>query len=123
MVRPLRTSDVSGKRNTRTGVRIRNAKIKERGFRITRRQLFLITILLLLFMGSGIGYVWSSFEGTQIGYDLSRLKQEELRLKELNRKLRVELATYLSPQYLEEATQRSGLREALPEQIRVLPCR
>lgn len=88
---------------------------------MTHRQLLLIAPLLLVFMGCGIGYVWSNFEGTQIGYDLSRLKQEELRLKELNQKLRVELATYLSPQYLEEATHKLGLKEASPDQIYVLP--
>ena len=121
MVRPIRTSDVAGKRNTRTGIRIQNAKKKKGGLRVSHRQIFLITIMLLIFMGTGIGYVWSNFEGTQIGYDLSLLKKEELRLKELNRKLRVELATYLSPQYLEEATRSLGLKEALPEQINVLP--
>jgi len=121
MVRPIRTSDVAGRRNTRTGIRIQNAKIKKRGFRFSYHQIFLIATMLLVFMGTGIGYVWSNFEGTQIGYDLSRLKQEELRLKELNQKLRVELATYLSPQYLEEATRGLGLRQALPEQINVLP--
>lgn len=77
--------------------------------------------MLLLFMGSGIGYVWSNFEGTQIGYDLSRLQQEELRLKELNQKLRLELALLKSPQHLEEATRHMGLKAASPEQIVVLP--
>lgn len=121
MVRPIKTSDVAGRRNTKTGVRIRNAKVKVSNFRFNHRQILLIACMLMVFMGTGIGYVWSSFEGTQIGYDLSRLKADELRLKELNRKLRVELATYLSPQYLEEATRNLGLREALPEQISILP--
>ena len=121
MVRPIRTSDVAGKRNTRTGIRIHNAKKKYGGSHFTHRQIFLIAAMSLIFMVTGIGYVWSNFEGTQIGYDLSRLKQEELRLKEFNQKLRVELATYLSPQYLEEATRSLGLKEALPEQINVLP--
>jgi cell division protein FtsL len=77
--------------------------------------------MLFVFMGSGMGYVWSNFEGTQIGYDLSRLQQEELRLKELNQKLRLELATLNSPQYLESAARKLGLREAQPQQIVILP--
>lgn len=77
--------------------------------------------MLLIFMGSGIGYVWSNLEGTQIGYDLGRLQQEELRLKELNQKLRLELATLKSPQYLEEATRYLGLNAASAEQTIILP--
>jgi hypothetical protein len=77
--------------------------------------------MLVLFMGSGIGYVWSNFEGTQIGYDLSRLQQEKLRLQELNRKLTLELATLKSPQHLEMTARGLGLREAVPGQIIVLP--
>jgi cell division protein FtsL len=78
--------------------------------------------MLFLFMGSGIGYVWSNFERTQIGYDLSQLKKEEMALKEINRKLKLELATLKSPQYLETiATKKLGLRQPTLEQIIVLP--
>ena len=85
------------------------------------RQVVLVGFLLLLFMGSGIGYVWSNFEGTQIGYDVSRLNHEEIRLRELNKKLRLELATLKSPQYLEGAARALGLKAPGPEQIIVLP--
>lgn len=121
MVRPIRPSEVEKKRNTRTGIRINNSRVKRSTFYITHRQIILIIILLVLFMGSGIGYVWSNFEGTQIGYDLSRLKQEELRLKEMNQKLKVELATLKSPQNLEAAALALGLKEASQEQIIILP--
>ena len=121
MVRPMRPSEVERKRNARTGIRINNARTRKRKLRITPRQILLIAIMLFVFMGSGIGYVWSNFEGTQIGYDVSRLQHEELKLKELNQKLRLELATLKSPQNLERATRRFGLRQPLPEQIIILP--
>ncbi|MBN2123706.1 MAG: cell division protein FtsL [Deltaproteobacteria bacterium] len=121
MVRPIRTAEIEGKRNLRTGIRVKNARRKKSRFHLTHRQILLVAALLLVFMGSGIGYVWSNFEGTQIGYDLSRLQQDELTLKELNLKLRLELATLKSPQYLEEAIRNLGLREASPEQIVILP--
>ena len=121
MVRPIKPSEVERKRNTRTGIRINNSRIKPRRFYFTQRQVILISILLILFMGSGIGYVWSNFEGTQIGFDLSRLQQEELDLKEMNQKLKVELATLTSPQSLEDSARALGLRDALPEQIIILP--
>ncbi len=121
MVRPKKPSEVQAERNTRTGVKVKNARKKRERSRLNSRQIFLVTLLLLLFMGSGIGYVWSNFEGTQIGYDVSRLQQEELRLKELNQKFRLELALLKSPQHLEEATRHLGLKAASPEQIVVLP--
>ena len=121
MVRPIRTKEIEGKRNLRTGVRVRNARRKKSRFYLTHRQILLVVVMLLVFMGSGIGYVWSNFEGTQIGYDLSRLQQEELKLRERNLKFRLELATLKSPQYLEEATRHLGLKEASPEQIVILP--
>ena len=71
-------------------------------------------------MGSGISYVWSNFEGTRIGYDLSRLQQEEVRLRDLNQKLKIELATLKSPQSIENAARAIGLREAQTEQIIIL---
>ncbi len=117
----MRPSEVQRKRNAKTGIRIMNRRTRRRKLFITSRQIFLIAFMLLVFMGSGIGYVWSNFEGTQIGYDLSRLRQEELKLKELNQKLRLELATLKSPQNLERATRRFGLRQPLPEQIIILP--
>ncbi len=103
--------------NHGTGVRIHNARKKERELRLTSRQIVLITVLFLLFMGSGIGYVWSNFEGTQIGYDLSRLQKREMELMELHRKLKLELAFLTSPQYLEEAARKAGLRPAEPDQV------
>jgi cell division protein FtsL len=111
-----------GSRNSKTGVRIKNSRGKRRGFHMTQRQIFFTVVLLFLFMGSGIGYVWSNFERTQMGYDISQLRKEEMRLREINRKLRLELAVLKSPQHLEAvAVKRLGLRQPSPEQIIVMP--
>ena len=113
---------IKEKWNTNTGIRINNTRVGKRKGGLTRRQVFLIAIILFISMGSGIGYVWSNFEKTQIGYDLSRLKKEEMALIEINRKLRLELATLKSPRYLETiATKKLGLRQPTLEQIIVLP--
>ena len=89
---------------------------------MTPRQVFIIILFLFVFMGSSIGYVWSNFERTQIGYDLSQLKQEEMKLTETNRKLRLELATLKSAKNLEAlATQKISLKLPSPEQVVVLP--
>ena len=122
MTKRDRITKIVGSRNARTGVRINNSRVKTRKPHLSPRQIFLILVLLFLFMGSGIGYVWSNFERTQIGYELSQLKQEELRLRETNRKLRVELALLKSPANLEMlAVKKLGLGQPRPEQIIILP--
>ena len=121
MTGPESVVKMKGSRNAMTGVHIRNSRVKRNRFRVTRRQFVLIIFLLILFMGSGIGYVWSNFERTQIGYDLSQLKEEELRLKEINRKLRLEIATLKAPQRLQViAEKKLGLRQPTSKQIVVL---
>jgi len=122
MTRPEKLSSMMTSRNARTGVRLKNCRLKEPRFNVTRRQVVLIVLMLFCFMGTGIGYVWSNFERTQIGYDISQLKKEEMRLKEINRKLRLELALLRSPQRLEtKAVNELGLRQPTPEQIVTMP--
>lgn len=120
MVRPLRSKEVASKRNIKTGIRVNNSRSRKKHLSLTSRQIITIGIVLVIFLGGSISYVWSNFEGTQIGYDLSRLQQEELKLKELNQKLRLELATLKSPQYLEAVAKGLGLKEARSDQIIVL---
>jgi len=122
MTRPEKLSRMMVSRNSKTGIRVTNSRFKKRRSHFTRRQVFLIILMLFFFMGSGISYVWSNFEKTQIGYDLSQLKKEEMRLQEINRKLRLELALLKSPQNLEsKAVKDLGLRQPTPEQIVMLP--
>jgi len=112
-----RTCQPNRLRNQGTGVRTRNTRKKDGEPRLTPRQVVLIAVLFLIFMSSGIGYVWSNFEGTQIGYDLSRLQKRERELNELHRKLKLELAFLTSPQYLETTARDAGLHPAEPEQV------
>ncbi|MDQ1335342.1 MAG: hypothetical protein QG552_2292 [Thermodesulfobacteriota bacterium] len=122
MTRPEKLSRMMTSRNSKTGIRLKNSRLKKRRFHVTRRQVVLIILMLFFFMGTGIGYVWSNFERTQIGYDVSQLKKEEMRLKEINRKLRLELALLRSPQNLEsKAVKELGLRQPTPEQIVMVP--
>ena len=111
-----------GSRNAANGVRMGNARSKTAKLHVTRRQVIITLLMLICFMGTGIGYVWSNFERTQIGYDLSQLSKEEMRLREINQKLKLELATLKSPRNLEQlAILKFGLRPPTPEQIILLP--
>ncbi len=117
-----RVSSMMMSRNCQTGVRIHNLPRKGNRLGLTSRQVPLIIGLLIAFMGTGIGYVWSNHEKTQIGYDIALLKKEEMRLLEINRKLRLEIAFLKSPANLEaHAVKRFGLRQPAPNQIVVLP--
>lgn len=122
MTRSERVSKMVGSRNAKSGIRIENKRVKKSKISLAKRQLFFIVCMLFLFMLSGIGYVWSNFERTQIGYDMSQLKSKELSLKEVNTKLRLELASLKSPQNLEAvALRKLGLKQPSAEQIVVLP--
>jgi cell division protein FtsL len=122
MTRPERVSKMVGSRNAKTGIRIMNSRVKKRTLHMNHKQIFLVIFMLFVFMGSSIGYVWSNFERTQIGYDLSQLKKEEMRLREINRKLCLELAILKSPRRLETlAVEKLGLKQPSPEQIILLP--
>jgi len=87
---------------------------------MTRKQVLFGTLMLFLLMGSGITHVWSNFEMTQKGYDISHLKNEEMKLMEINRKLRLELAILKSPQNLETQAKKLGLKQPSPDQIIIL---
>lgn len=122
MTRPESLSKMMGSRNAANGVRMGNARSKTAKLHVTRRQVIITLLMLICFMGTGIGYVWSNFERTQIGYDLSQLNKEEMRLREINQKLKLELATLKSPRNLEQlAILKFGLRPPTPEQIILLP--
>jgi cell division protein FtsL len=122
MTRPEKLSRMVTSRNAKTGVRLRNCRLKKQRRLVTRRQVVVIILMLFFFMGTGISYVWSNFERTQIGYDVTQLKKEEMRLREINRKLRLELALLRSPQHLESrAVNELGLKQPTPEQIVMLP--
>ncbi len=122
MTRPDSLSKMMGSRNTGNGVRIGNVRSKTTRLHVTRKQVLITLLMLICFMVTGIGYVWSNFERTQIGYDLSQLKREEMRLREINQKIKLELATLKSPQNLERlAIQKLGLSPPTPEQIILLP--
>ena len=120
MTRPERISRMKGTRNTRSGVRVKNTRIKKTKLSMTRKQILLTTLMLFILMGSGITHVWSNFEMTQKGYSISQLKNEEMRQMDINRKLRLELAVLKSPQNLEAMAKKLGLKQPTPEQLIVL---
>ncbi len=115
-----KVSSMLRSRNASTGVRIHNQRAKKPRFVLTRKHLFIITLVLFLMMGSGISYVWSNFQSTRMGYSLSRLKEKELESMERNRKLKLELAVLKSPQNLIKIARKLGFESPSYRQIIIL---
>jgi cell division protein FtsL len=81
-----------------------------------------VVVTVIVFMTCSIGYVWSNFEGTELGYSISRLKNEERQLLNINKQLKVELAYLKSSERLERvALERLGMKWASRDQVVVLP--
>lgn len=122
MTRKEIVSNMKGARNVETGVGPRNTRIKSPPVRLTARQLLVVVVIVITFMSCSIGYVWSNFEGTQLGYSISRLKSEERQLLNINQQLKVELAYLKSSERLERvALEELGMKWATRDQVVVLP--
>jgi cell division protein FtsL len=122
MTRKEIVSSMRGSRNTETGVGPRNARVKSTAFRLSGRQFVVVLVTVIVFMCCSIGYVWSNFEGTQLGYSISQLRSKEMRLQKANKQLKVELAYLKSSERLERvAIEDLGMISPTPDQIVVLP--
>jgi TolA-binding protein len=76
-------------------------------------------LLCLLIGGAGVGYVWQKNQIYQLG---QQIRKRELRLAELedqNEKLRKQLATMRSPQYLERRIKELNLGLIVPQPSQV----
>jgi cell division protein FtsL len=83
-----------------------------------RRFAVVFAVLLLLAMGK----VWVGLQVTELGYQLSDLRKEQLRLEEYRQQLEVELATQQSRAALEERARRT-LGMAAPKRGQVVDIR
>ncbi len=70
--------------------------------RLNRQLLILVIIMAFLALGFSLFYVWANQQKVSLGYEISRLSQEEQALIEENKKLRLELAVLKSPDRLEK---------------------
>lgn len=69
---------------------------------VDRNLLFLAIIIAFLVISCSLFYVWAHHQIISLGYEISRVSQEEERLIEENKKLRLELAMLKSPDRLEK---------------------
>jgi len=117
MVREEKIAKMIGSRNVSIGIRPKRKK-KAIFTKSKIRTIFFVVLVLLFF---SMIYLWSGFKQIQIGYEISKLKKKEMHLKDINRKLRLEISVLKSPQRLERiAKERFGFKPPDPDQIIVL---
>jgi len=74
-----------------------------------------------LFIAFALFFVWSNYNGVQMGYEIARLQRERSELVDLNRKLKLELANLTSLDRLERvAKEELGLIAPRPDQVQVI---
>ena len=89
--------------------------------RIKLRRLFLFALLMLLFIGSSLFYVWSRIQVIRLGYEISSALKEEKALTEVNKRLRLEIATLKSYARIEKfAVEELRMAKPKPEQVIVI---
>ncbi len=93
---------------------------KKRKSIIWEHKWFIFLVVIFVSLLSFLYLCLANLE-TRLEYQISSLKKKEMRLRELNRKLRLEISVLKSPQRLQKlAKERFKLEHARPDQIIVL---
>jgi cell division protein FtsL len=94
---------------------------KARPKRLQLRRLFLFALVMLLLIGGSLFYVWSRIQAIRLGYEISRALKEEKALTDVNKKLRLEIATLKSYARIEKfAVEELRMTKPKPEQVIVI---
>src|SRR5574342_152469 len=86
--------------------------------RMKLRRLFLFALVMLLFIGGSLFYVWSRIQVIRLGYEISSALREEKALTGVNKRLRLEIATLKSYARIEKfAVEELRMAKPKPEQV------
>jgi cell division protein FtsL len=89
--------------------------------RIKLNRLFLFAFLMLFLVGGSLFYVWSRIQVIRLGYEISSALKEEKTLTEVNKRLRLEIATLKSYARIEKfAVEELRMAKPKPEQVVVI---
>ena len=76
-------------------------------------------LLCLLIGGSGVGYVWQKDQISQLGKQITKRERQRAVLADQSEKLRRQLGTMRSPDYLQKRIQELGLGLVPPQPAQV----
>jgi len=84
-------------------------------------RLFLAVSVVLMLIAFAMAMVWINHRSVQTGYEITQLNQEQIRLMDLNAKLRLEFANLTALDRLERLARESlGLVAPRPDQVKVI---
>lgn len=84
-------------------------------------HLFLFGLLLLLFIGGSLFYVWTRIQVIHLGYEISNALKEGKTLTEANKRMRLEAATLKSYARIEKiAVEELKMVKPKPDQVIVI---
>ena len=94
---------------------------KSRPKRVKWGRLFFFAFMMFFFIGCSLFYVWSRIQVVRLGYNISIVLNEEKRLIESNKKLRLEIATLKSYPRIERlAVEELRMAKPRPEQVIII---
>lgn len=80
----------------------------------------LLLVSLIVCSAGAIAQTWTNLRAIEYGYAISKATTQRARLRESNRRLRVELALLKSPARVSGVAAAAGLRPPEPQQVRRL---
>ncbi len=86
----------------------------------SRTSVACLVVVALLMMALGLAHVGRRQQVVALAYELSKATEQQSRLEEENRRLRLEKSTLTSPERLERLAASLGLVPPAPEQVRVV---
>ena len=89
----------------------------------TRKRTAVVLLLVALVVGvtAAVSQIWTRLEVIDYGYKLSRVNSEQVRLLEVNRRLKIEYALLKNPTHINRiAQEKLGMKPPAPEQVRRL---
>lgn len=95
---------------------------REKAFAPRRRGVVLLLLLVMVVAtAASVSQVWTRLKAIDYGYRISKASKEHVKLREINRRLRIEVALLKRPGRIARiAREELGLREPYPEQVRRL---
>lgn len=80
-----------------------------------------LIILLAIFVPGVLFYIWVHFQMVSLSYDIARTQKQKRELMEINKKLRIQLASLKSPERIERiALTKLGLKPPAKGQLEII---
>ncbi len=95
--------------------------LRKKGRGIDLKRFFFFTLLLFFLVGASLFYVWTRIQVIHLGYEISNALKENQTLTDVNRRMRLEVATLKSYKRIERiAIEELKMVNPKPDQVIVI---